>query len=122
MSDKPLAAASKRLKRKPGRPRKADLGTPPGHITGIADSQMPENRGSAKGELAVRACEPRLLSLQDAALYLGVSSWTVRDLEAAGVLPRVRVPTRNNGELRKLLFDRSDLDACVERWKERSYA
>ena len=35
---------------------------------------------------------PRLLDLGSTAAYLGVSSWTVRDLEAAGELRRARIP------------------------------
>ena len=79
-------------------------------------------------------CPPRLLDLEGAAAYLSVSVWTVRDLEHSGFLPRVRIPMspeaqqrpragRNgggSGELRKLLFDRVDLDECVEKWKERA--
>ena len=66
---------------------------------------------------AVPAIVPaRLLDLQAAAAYLSVSPWTIRDLEAAGTLKRVRVPTAS-GELRKLLFDRADLDHLVEAWK-----
>ena len=42
----------------------------------------------------------------------------MRDLEAAGTLGRVRVPLPNHGELRKLLFDRVDLDHLIERWKD----
>ncbi|HSB78103.1 MAG TPA: hypothetical protein VLM91_04900 [Candidatus Methylomirabilis sp.] len=60
---------------------------------------------------------PRLLDLEATAAYLGVSPWTVRDLEAAGILHRVRVPLPN-GELRKLLFDREDLDHLVMLWKD----
>ena len=60
---------------------------------------------------------PRLLDLGTTAAYLGVSSWTVRDLEAAGTLQRVRVPVAGGGDLRKLLFDRQDLDRLVEAWK-----
>jgi excisionase family DNA binding protein len=56
---------------------------------------------------------PRLLDLGGAAAYLAVSPWTVRDLEAAGTLKRVRVPTGGG----KLLFDRADLDRLVEAWK-----
>lgn len=59
----------------------------------------------------------RLLDLQQAASYLGVSTWTVRDLEANGVLPRVLIPLGNGRELRKLLFDRTDLDRLIEAWK-----
>ena len=61
---------------------------------------------------------PRLFDLAGAARYLAVSPWTIRDLEHGGVLRRVRVPLPNNGELRKLLFDRADLDELVARWKE----
>jgi excisionase family DNA binding protein len=68
--------------------------------------------------LAVRATAPRLLGLEDAAKYLGVSEWTVRSLEWEGVLPRVRIPNGKGGELRKLLFDREDLDRLIERWKD----
>jgi hypothetical protein len=59
--------------------------------------------------LTVATVPPRLLDLDATATYLGVSPWTVRDLEAAGILRRVRVPLPN-GELRKLLFDREELD------------
>jgi Helix-turn-helix domain len=64
------------------------------------------------------AMTPRLFDLEQAATYLGLSPWTVRDLEAKGVLPRVRVPLPGGGELRKLLFDKADLDRLIERWKE----
>ncbi len=61
---------------------------------------------------------PRLLDLHGAAAYLGLSEWTTRDLEYAGVLARVRVPLPGNGQLRKLLFDKQDLDRLVEVWKD----
>ncbi len=78
------------------------------------------NSGSDGRTLAITAIVPRLLSLDATAAYLGISPWTVRDLEAAGVLPRVRVPLPNGGELRKVLFDVEDLDRCIEAWKEKS--
>jgi hypothetical protein len=59
----------------------------------------------------------RLLDLQQAARYLGVSPWTVRDLETSGVIPRVVIPLPNGRQLRKLLFDRPDLDRLIESWK-----
>ena len=106
--------------------------------TGGADTRV--NRGAQPRALARQAAAPeaqvlpRLLDLEGAAAYLGVSTWTVRDLEHGGFLPRVRIPMspkaqqrpragRNgggSGELRKLLFDRVDLDECVEKWKERA--
>ena len=65
----------------------------------------------------------RLLDLSSAAEYLGVSSWSLREWEALGVVQRVRVPLpvtpkRRGGELRKLLSDRQDLDRLVEAWKD----
>ena len=59
----------------------------------------------------------RLLDLRGTAAYLGVSPWTVRTLEQQGLLRRVRVPLAGYGELRKLLFDRHDLDSLIEGWK-----
>lgn len=66
----------------------------------------------------MQAREPRLLDLRATAAYHGVSEWTVRDLAAAGVLYRVRIPLPHGGELRKVLFDRTDLDRLIEAWKE----
>jgi len=62
--------------------------------------------------------QPRLLDLASAAVYLSVSPWTLRDLEAAGQLARVRLPLPLGREVRKLLFDREDLDRLVARSKE----
>jgi len=75
--------------------------------------------GSALACQAIAPVSPRLLDLEATAAYLGVSPWTVRDMESAGTLARVRLPLPNGGELRKLLFDRQDLDRLVEAWKDR---
>ena len=56
------------------------------------------------------ASEPRLLSQQDAASYLGISYWTVRDLVFRHELPHVKIG-------RRILVDRIDLDAYLERSK-----
>jgi len=80
----------------------------------------PQERPGPVRCVTVAAVPPRLLDLDATAAYLGVSPWTVRDLEADGVLQRVRVPLPNNGELRKLLFDREDLDHLVTLWKDRA--
>jgi excisionase family DNA binding protein len=74
--------------------------------------------GVAAGKPSPRRWTPpasaprRLFTLPEAAAYLGVSPWTVRELQWAGKLPRVDLG-------RKLLFDRTDLDALIERHKER---
>lgn len=109
----PLAAASVRLRGKPGRPKKVRVG----HISGTDTSGTRANSGATGGTLAYQATAPRLLDLGAAAAYLAVSPWTVRDLESTGTLRRVRVPLPSGRELRKLLFDKADLDRLIESWK-----
>ena len=78
-----------------------------------------DQNNSPEAQQAIVPSPPRLLNLSAAASYLGVSIWTIRDLEAAGILPRIRVPLPNQRELRKLLFDRVDLDKLIDAWKDR---
>jgi len=115
-ADLPLAAASMRLRRKPGRPR---TGLParvaPDEIHNVDRGRHPRTKDVAYE--AVDRLLPRLLDLKAAAAYLGVSAWTVRDLEASGTLRRVSIPLGPGRDLRKLLFDRRDLDLLVETWK-----
>ena len=54
--------------------------------------------------------ERRLLSQQDAASYLGVSYWTIRDLVFRRELPFVKIG-------RRILVDQIDLDAYIDRSK-----
>ena len=68
----------------------------------------------------VDALPPRLLDVKAAARYLGgLSIWTVRALVADGHIRPVELPSvRRPGERsRRLLFDRVDLDAAVDRWR-----
>jgi hypothetical protein len=112
----PLAAASVRLRRKPGRPRKEVPGSiAPDKVSDGEHGRTPGRR--TVGYEAVSLIPPRLLDLKGAAAYLGVSPWTIRDLEASGTLRRVNVPLGMGKDLRKLLFDREDLDQLVDSWK-----
>jgi excisionase family DNA binding protein len=61
-------------------------------------------------------CPPRLLGVAEAARYLGVKRSTVYELHACGELRRVRLSLEHQ-DVRRLLFDRLDLDALVERGK-----
>ena len=97
------------LVRRPGRPKKANAGHTAGTTAG-GDAE--------RGTVIPLPLIPRLLDLEAAATYLGVSPWAIRDLEAAGVLPRVRVPLPGGWELRKLLYDKADLDRLIDAWKE----
>ena len=76
-----------------GRPRRAE---------DAASGAIP--RGAPPGR--------RLWGLTETAQYLGISEWTVRALEWAGTLTRVRLPG-----VRRLLFDALDVTALVERSK-----
>jgi excisionase family DNA binding protein len=57
-----------------------------------------------------RVSEPRLLSQQEAAHYLGISYWTVRDLVFRQEIPFIKFG-------RRILVDRRDLDAYLDRSK-----
>jgi hypothetical protein len=65
--------------------------------------------------------EARLLNLNDAAAYLGISYWTMRDLVNGGQVPTIRIPSPRSSDgrsIRRILVDRRDLDAFIERNKE----
>jgi len=56
----------------------------------------------------------RLYSIQEAADYLALSSWTVRELVWQGTLPHVRLG-------RRILLDIHDLDALIAHHKIRQH-
>ena len=94
-----------------GNPRRTRKG-PAGQAPDASDTGSLVD-GASPSELIT----PRLLSLRAAANYLGVSPWTVRDLEAKRVLKRVTVPLPGGTELRKLLFDKLELDRLIDVWR-----
>ena len=115
----PLAAAAERIRRRPGRPRNAS------EVKSALAPQAPApsvalEKSTTSGATVPGVCplQPRLLDLASASVYLSVSSWTLRDLEAAGHLSRVRLPLPLGREVRKVLFDREDLDRLVAQSKE----
>lgn len=111
----PLAAAAQRLRR-PGRPRKASSAADMPSSAPRSASPLTRPPGPDVSE----TCPvPRLLDVNAAAAYLSVSPWTIRDLEAAGELHRVRLPL-GRSEVRRLLFDRLDLDRLVDRSRARA--
>jgi hypothetical protein len=58
-----------------------------------------------------------LLDVRGASLYTCLSPRSIRELIAAGRLKRVVIPGENGQEMRRVLIDRLDLDALIERWK-----
>ena len=110
-SEQPLAAASTRLRTVPGFPRRP--GRPPRPVEGSpvtpASRPAPQVREPAEITLDPRTSGPRLVDVATAAGYLGVSTWTVRDLLERGSLPRVSLPG-----VRRVLVDQRDLDRLVD--------
>ena len=100
-----------------GRPRKA---VENGHSPGTPSDGSRLNTGEAGSALSapIAPIGPRLLDLHSAATYMGISEWSVRNLEAQGVIPRVRIPLPNHGEMRKILFCKDDLDALIDKWRD----
>ena len=109
---------------KPGRPPAGDTGIfrkqESGHSAGTMTPETQARSSDYHGASVHITVAPRLLDLHVSASYLGLSEWTVRELEQQGILKRVRIPLPNAGELRKLLFDREDLDRLIASWKETS--
>ena len=76
---------------------------------------------SARGRTDAGLSPRRLLDLQQAASYLGVSCAQTRELIVHGYLPHVRLPCprANDGRaMRKILIDQDDLDRFINRHKE----
>jgi len=79
---------------------------------------------------ATVAAWPRLLSIEQAARYLSISYWTLREFINDGSIKAVPLPRpetlrqrerRALGDtVRRLLIDRHDLDALVDTWKRRA--
>ena len=88
-----------------------------GHIAGTVTLKQQARGGDPYRTQVIQThvplC-PRLLDLHAAAAYLGLSPWKVRELETSRVLARVRIPLAGHGEVRKLLFDKHDLDRLIE--------
>jgi excisionase family DNA binding protein len=61
---------------------------------------------------------PRLLTVRNAANYLGISMSRVRSLIHREVLTPVRIPLGDGREERRHLLDVADLDALIEGWKQ----
>jgi hypothetical protein len=96
------------VSRGPGRRKKGESA----HIVSAAEAAAPGYEG-LQGAIV-----PRLFNLDAAAAYLSISPWTIRDLEAKGVPPWVRVPLPKGGDQHKLLLDKADLDRLIGAWKE----
>ena len=103
----PLSAASRRLRRRPGRPRRL-LGAP---STGREVQRAPLEAAKTAGKMPdfATSLPPRGLPLPAAAAYSGLSVRLLWKLISAGRLAPVRVPG-----CRRVLVLREQLDALLE--------
>jgi hypothetical protein len=115
---------------KPGRPRTRPRPEPSGPSPSAkpADTVSPQPvttrlpEPDAPGTRPETGLLPRLLGVREAAHYLGISEWSLREWVASGVVPQVRVPlpstTKRRGDTcRRVLIDRYDLDSLISGWK-----
>jgi hypothetical protein len=100
-SSPPLAAASARLRGKPGRPSTRPAVVPKEPIV----------------TAAVGTLQPRLLDIPGLAAYLSISQWSARDLVSRGVIPRLSIPLGSK-DFRRVVVDRQSVDVLLERWRE----
>ena len=101
-------------------------GTAQAHPSKRVAAQGQDGRAQDAPSVALRI-QPRLLSLDQGAEYLGLSFWSFRELVNAGDVPLIRVPRprtmrqhkrrARSGVLRRTLVDIRDLDALVDRWR-----
>jgi excisionase family DNA binding protein len=113
----PLATASQRLRGRPGRPRTKPSGDNPGDSREPQRMQVrvPSARPAARPQDS-QSCAPpgpRLLTRQQAAEYLNLSLDMIDRLTQQSELPRVQLALGNRN-VRKVLYDRADLDRLVE--------
>ena len=114
---RPLATASQRLRGRPGRPSTKPSGDKRGDSHEPQRTQVREMSARLAGRMQDSpSCAPpgpRLLTRQQAADYLNVSSDMLDRLTQQGELPRIQL-LLGNRNVRKVLYDRSDLDRLVE--------
>jgi excisionase family DNA binding protein len=113
----PLATASQRLRGRPGRPRTKPCGDNPGDNRELARTQVrvPPARPAARPQDSPSwaPAGPRLVTRQQAAAYLSLSLDIIDRLTQQGELRRVQL-TLGDRPVRRVLFDRADLDRLVE--------
>lgn len=80
-----------------------------------AKQQLSQPRREKESYMPETATAPRLLSRVEAMSYIGLCSTSLWQLEKAGEIPSVRLGKR-------VLFDRADLDAFIDRKKTRARA
>jgi len=73
---------------------------------------MSKRTGIIKNKKAQGICNPRLLPLKDAASWLGLTVWAMRERIWAGQIPVIQFPGG-----RKQYIDTQDLEAFIQKNK-----
>lgn len=105
MSTLPLAAASQRLRRRPGRPPR--IGRNPGPLDQSPAS--PAAPDAAAARVFATTLPPRGLSVTAGSAYLGISRTELYRLVGMGVISLIRLPG-----CRRVLVDRVALDRLLD--------
>jgi hypothetical protein len=71
-----------------------------------------KTQDSARARCTHHAVTPRLLPLKEAARFLGLTTWSLREAVWRGDIPVVRFPGG-----RKMFVDTQDMEAFIERNK-----
>jgi len=66
----------------------------------------------------LRIANRRIVGIQRAAEYAGVSRWTIRAWVLNGRLPAIRYPGKGRSDLRGSKIDLDDLDRFIAKSKE----
>lgn len=107
---KPLEAASRRLRRPPGRPRRQPTIGPVREQIGWALRAAAND--AANPTVFANALPPRGLPIIDAATYSGIPERALWRLISTGALRPIRLPG-----MRRVLLDRADLDRLLDAHK-----
>ena len=81
---------------------------------GYMASESPVHKGLQRGQGICNPPSKRLFTLKEAAIYMGRSTWGMRELIWSGQIPVVR----NNGG-RKIFVDLLDMDLFINKQKDR---
>jgi hypothetical protein len=81
-----------------------------GNNGGTAEEKEPKKQGLRNAQKIDNPLPPRLLSLKAAAVYMGRTTWGMRELYWANKIPWIR-------DGKKIYFDVRDLDSYIERVK-----
>jgi hypothetical protein len=76
--------------------------------SGHSRTELSEKHGEKKAQRISNPVRPRLLTLKEAAAFLGVGIWTMRDIVWSAAVPLVCFG-------RRLYFDVRDLEQLTER-------